>query len=121
LTITAPVHIRCVRDYRLPAIALAAAGAATATAPTESTTAAGTRLLRARFVHRQCPAAHLRAVESGNSSLRLCVRRHLDEAEAARLSRELIRNDPRGSDSAMPPEQIALNSCSVAEYGNPPT
>jgi hypothetical protein len=88
-----PTHLY---EYGLPAIALTApAPAATTTAPKSTASTAGARFLWPRFIHGQGPATHFRTVESGNGRLGFGVRRHLNETEAARLPRELIRNDPR--------------------------
>jgi hypothetical protein len=74
--ITAPV---CIRDDRLPAISLTAAGTATKS----TTTATSARLLGTGFIHGERPTTHFRTIESGNGRLRFRIGSHLNEAEAA--------------------------------------
>src|SRR5690349_23298270 len=89
----------------LPAIALSGTPPAAA-AKSTATAAAPTRLLRTRFVHCQCPAAHIRAIERRNRGLRLGIRGHFHESKAAGLPGELVRDNPRRSDRPMRAKQI---------------
>src|SRR5512145_962207 len=103
---------------RLPAIALSAG--TTASTATETAAAAAppaTSLLGTRFIHRQRPAAHVRAVERRNRGLCLGVRGHLYESKSAGLARELVRDNPRRGHRAMRAEEIAqlLLSCRIGQ------
>jgi hypothetical protein len=78
----APSHLFGQR-YKLPAIALApwtAPSAATESSP-PAAAAASARLLGTRFIHRQCAAAHIRAIERRNRGLRLGIRGHFHESK----------------------------------------
>src|SRR2546425_4305055 len=66
---------------------LPAASAATPAAPAPAI------LARLRFINRQGPTAHHRAVKRFDRGIGLGIRRHLHETESLRLTRVLVGND----------------------------
>jgi hypothetical protein len=82
-------------------------GLAPAASESSTPSATGTWLLRTRFVHRQRPAAELRAVQRGNRRLRFRIGGHFHEPESTGLTRELVRDNPRRRDGPVRSEQIA--------------
>src|SRR5208282_2015310 len=85
------------------ATAATAASSTTATAPipAATTTAAGATLrARARLVDLDAPALQVGVIEGRDRLGRLVRIGHLDESEAARLARELVRHDDGAFDLA---------------------
>jgi len=93
-----------------PAAAAAATEIATsATAESAAATAeitAGTIFTRTRFIDRQGATAHVTAVEFRDRLVGIFLRRHLDEAEAARTAAEPVHDNLAAHDLAGLLEQL---------------
>src|SRR5581483_3639062 len=76
----------------VPASAPRATRPATTTRPTRAAPAARPRSPGVRDVHGDLPPVEVLAVQLGDRPLGLLRGCHLDEAEAARLARELVRD-----------------------------
>jgi hypothetical protein len=87
------IAVATVATASTPAAATASAPSSTAPAavPAPSATAATTAFsLRTRFIHHQCPAHEILAVERGNGFLGFGVIVYFREAEPARLASKAI-------------------------------
>src|ERR1043165_1023789 len=96
---------------RLPAAAAAIAAAVAASAEAAASTAATARpaiLARTRLVDRQAATVQVFAVELLNGGLALFLRRHLDEAEAARAARVAVFDHVGRLDRAGLREQVMV-------------
>src|ERR1051325_4858426 len=95
-----------------PAASSASATTAAATTTTESTAAAAALTTaafgsRPRFVDVQAPALQIGAIQRGDRSLGFFLTVHLDEAEALRLTAELVFDDRRRIDLPVRRENLA--------------